>query len=428
MKANEFINEAPIGQSIKNFFSSGTTKPEKPPQEGDKAYTSSVASFYKYIRDFENNYNKTLAARSANEPDLNPDKIYSDFKQEFSKFLTTKGAGFILPNDINNVILKDLPVTVTGKSEPNKTTEPEPSEIPLSLSLKKRAPSATSTPSATPKSAGQNSSIEPYLQKWAADIRNVPSTRPQDKIALAREMINFLRDRRGSPETARATTQARAVLQRDPNIPAAQKAQILSALPKMESKLYNFINQILESVGITWKQIGVAIINENNNYYVIPQNKLYLLEAGIIDKLKSKFAPKQAPEANLDNSNEYFVIDNFGYIRKRNGVWNITISAIELEKIADNLTKTFYRNRKLAYTDKETWTKLSGQSPTQSNPTQKTTGGYSDGRQQLLKQVVGVEPQSPEFAQTLSNIVADPPSLEKLKDNLRKLIPPVVKK
>ena len=92
----------------------------------------------------------------------------------------------------------------------SKQEKPQPTAPTASPSAKPQPRASTASPSAKPQtqnsqSANQDSGIESYLQKWAADIKGVPSTRPQDKIALAREMINFLKDRRGSPQAARAS-------------------------------------------------------------------------------------------------------------------------------------------------------------------------------------------------------------------------------
>lgn len=115
------------------------------------------------------------------------------------------------------------------------------------------APTAASTP-ATAKPAGSN--IDLYINNWAKNINAAKSS--QEKIALAKEVINFLKDRKGSPEGQRGAAMAKAVLKRSNDPRVQQIAQ--SGAFAMERKIYTVANKLLEAVGLSWKDLGYRIL------------------------------------------------------------------------------------------------------------------------------------------------------------------------
>jgi hypothetical protein len=132
--------------------------------------------------------------------------------------------------------------------------------------------------------------------------------------------------------------------------------------------------------------------------------------------------------ANTQNYNYLSWGNNVGSIVRNNddGYWHVILHPNTVDKMAQVLTDRFYANRKLATIDKDTWQQISGQTAASSSKSSATIG-YSP-QQQALKKMVGVDPQSPQFAQALSNIVADRPELEKFKQSLNKYFPPTAKK
>ena len=118
-------------------------------------------------------------------------------------------------------------------------------------------------------SKGAGAGIDTYVNNWAKNI-NAAAT-PQEKINLAKEVINFLKDRKGSPEGKRGAAMAKSVLKRS-NDPTLQKMAQSGAFA-LERKMYTFANKLLEAVGLTWKDLGyrIAVTESTTDYVVIVQ-------------------------------------------------------------------------------------------------------------------------------------------------------------
>ena len=129
-------------------------------------------------------------------------------------------------------------------------------------------PATATAPTATPtaaKAAPAGGSVDSYVNNWAKAMRGARSKDQQ--ITLAKEIMGFLRDRQGSPEAARGAQMAKAVLKRSAD-PTVRKIAQSSAFA-MERRIYAIANKILESVGLTWKDIGYRIvITESTAEYV----------------------------------------------------------------------------------------------------------------------------------------------------------------
>lgn len=145
-----------------------------------------------------------------------------------------------------------------GASEPAPASggAPAPSGSPAPTPA---AP--TRTAGGTVKQDPAGGSVDTYVNNWAKTI-NAAKT-PQEKINLAKEVINFLKDRKGSPEGQRGAAMAKAVLKRSGDPTLAKMAQ--SGAFAMERKMYVVANAILEATGLTWKMLGMRIdLNESN--------------------------------------------------------------------------------------------------------------------------------------------------------------------
>lgn len=117
------------------------------------------------------------------------------------------------------------------------------------------APSSAAGAKAAPaKAAG--SDIDTYINNWAKSINSAAT--PQEKINLAKEVINFLKDRKGSPEGQRGATMAKSVLKRSGD-PTLQKMAQSGAFA-MERKMYAIANKLLEAVGLSWKDLGYRVL------------------------------------------------------------------------------------------------------------------------------------------------------------------------
>ena len=120
------------------------------------------------------------------------------------------------------------------------------------------------TAPATSKGAGAG--IDTYINNWAKNINAAAS--PQEKINLAKEVINFLKDRKGSPEGKRGAAMAKSVLKRS-NDPTLQKMAQSGAFA-LERKMYAVANKLLEAIGLTWRDLGYRIsVTESTSDYVV---------------------------------------------------------------------------------------------------------------------------------------------------------------
>ena len=191
--------------------------------------------------------------------------------ENLSDFLKSKG---FTPDDITNVIKESSLAyerILTGKEvdslilkavqqsasrSPSGRVEPQsdlisPNQAPNNVPTK--APLAK-TASPVQKS---NNSISSYLNSWTKDIKS--ATSDKEKFDLAREMIKFLSDRKGSPEAKSGAAAAMSVLKRMNNPLLAKAAQGLSHL-RMERANYIIASNLLKENNIYWKDLGYKIV------------------------------------------------------------------------------------------------------------------------------------------------------------------------
>lgn len=118
---------------------------------------------------------------------------------------------------------------------------------------------------AQPGAKGAGAGIDTYINNWA---KNINAANPQQKVALAKEVINFLKDRKGSPEGRRGAAMAKSVLKRSKD-PTLQKMAQSGAFA-LERKMYAVANKLLEAIGLTWRDLGYRIsITESTSDYVV---------------------------------------------------------------------------------------------------------------------------------------------------------------
>lgn len=152
----------------------------------------------------------------------------------------------------------------SAKSPPPPPTSAK--ATPAAPSAPAAQPSTKATPAA-PEKQTPTSGVNNYLNSWAKDIRNAASS--ADKMALAREMIKFLGDRKGTPQAKMLAKAAEMVIKRlgDPSLAGVAKG--FKGF-QMERANYAIANYILEEVGLTWKDLGLRIvISESTNDYII---------------------------------------------------------------------------------------------------------------------------------------------------------------
>jgi len=208
--------------------------------------------------------------------------------ENLSDFLKSKG---FTPDDITNVIKESSLAyerILTGKEvdslilkavqqsasrSPSGRVEPQsdlisPNQAPNNVPTKappvqspNQAPNNVPTKAPLAKTASpvqkSNNSISSYLNSWTKDIKS--ATSDKEKFDLAREMIKFLSDRKGSPEAKSGAAAAMSVLKRMNNPLLAKAAQGLSHL-RMERANYIIASNLLKENNIYWKDLGYKIV------------------------------------------------------------------------------------------------------------------------------------------------------------------------
>jgi hypothetical protein len=173
------------------------------------------------------------------------------------------------------------------KSEPGGSTQepPKPAQPPAT------EPAAPAATNATPKVAPGNAkapgvgqrqtsqNINNYVRGIATSLNAEPDK--AKKMALAKELVNFMADRKDYPEWQNALASAQQIIKKgiaDPNF-ANSAINRLKAGQMMEAWQVYWINKLLESIGFTFKDLGLTLLKENkrNGNYILAETKFYKL-------------------------------------------------------------------------------------------------------------------------------------------------------
>lgn len=146
------------------------------------------------------------------------------------------------------------------------------------------APTAEPNTPAKPNTAGAQGALSgnkavqdlnSYVKGVAAEL-NKPGA---DKIALTKELVNYMADRKGTQEWENASTSLKAVLKRaglDPKF-ADTALKRIQAGQTMESMQFQFINSLLEAVGLTFADLGLAesvVEADGIKHYIVEDSNL----------------------------------------------------------------------------------------------------------------------------------------------------------
>ncbi len=218
-------------------------------------------------------------------------------------------------NSLFSAAFKSLQSEIaSGRVDPtlktSSTAEPadvSPAEPPKT---EPAAPAAGSTPKVAPgnaKAPGQaqrqtSQNINNYVRGLAQSLNKEPDR--AKKMALAKELVNFMADRKDYPEWQNAVATAQQVIKRgiaDPNF-SNSAINRLKAGQMMEAWQVYWINKLLESIGFTFKDLGLTLLKENkkNGMYVLAETKFYklnmifesmLTEAESVEQWLKRFLP-----------------------------------------------------------------------------------------------------------------------------------------
>lgn len=125
------------------------------------------------------------------------------------------------------------------------------------------------------KQTSQN--INNYVKQAAGAINS--ATDKNQKIALTKELVNAMADRQGTPEWNNVVKGVEGIIKKagtDPNFASAAITNLRSGKTMSEAWRIYFANKLVESVGLTWKDLGLSVIKENRKYFVV-ETKFYKL-------------------------------------------------------------------------------------------------------------------------------------------------------
>lgn len=112
-----------------------------------------------------------------------------------------------------------------------------------------------------------------YIKQAAKTINS--TTDKNQKIALTKELVNVMADRKGYPEWENALGTVQQIIKRanaDNGMFPTHAINNLKAGKTMAEayKIY-YMNMLIESVGLTWDDLGLCVLKENNNLYLAEQ-------------------------------------------------------------------------------------------------------------------------------------------------------------
>ena len=151
--------------------------------------------------------------------------------------------------------IRQEPTFAPPPPSPTATTAQPAPNVPAASTTAPTQPASKVQPASQKQTP--TSGVNNYLNSWARDIRNAASS--ADKMALAREMIKFLADRKGTPEAKMLAKAAEMVIKRlgDPSLAGVAKG--FKGF-QMERANYVVANYILSEVGLTWKDLGLRVV------------------------------------------------------------------------------------------------------------------------------------------------------------------------
>lgn len=158
----------------------------------------------------------------------------------------------------------------------------------------------------------QNQDLNFYVKQVASELGKVKDKNQQ--IALTKELVNVMADRKNYPEWQNAVASAQQIIKRtvkDPTFANNAITRLKSGQVMTEAWQVYFINKLLEAVNLTWKDIGLVLLKENkkNGKYILADSKYYKLNnlfEGIVNEamsvsqyLKDRWLPNYASKKGI---------------------------------------------------------------------------------------------------------------------------------
>ncbi len=189
----------------------------------------------------------------------------------------------------SGLIDPNLKTKATAKPVNPKAVQPAPGQPGA-------APTAPTAPTAQGQAPAQKTSTAPAVGKFnqqkqttqnmnqyiqsAAKTLNATQDKNQ-KIALTKELVNYMADRKGYPEWDNAVATVQQVIKKgavDPNFANAALGKIKAGQTMAEAWKVFYINKLLEAVDLSWSDLGLTVLKESTSkHYIIAETKYYKL-------------------------------------------------------------------------------------------------------------------------------------------------------
>jgi len=221
----------------------------------------------------------------------------------------------------------DPNLSTTSNVTPANPPRVEPTIPQLTPATPKVAPGDANAPDLAQQKTSQN--INNYVRKIATDLN--ATTDKRQKVALTKEIVNFMADRKNYPEWQNTVAAVQQIIKKhnaDPNFATAAITKLKAGQTMTEAWRVYFINKLLEAVNLTFNDLGLVLLKENrkNGRYIIAEAKFYKLNKlfeGIVneamsvaDFLKKRWLPayarKQGIAYETDMADIERVIDEIG--------------------------------------------------------------------------------------------------------------------
>ena len=145
-----------------------------------------------------------------------------------------------------------------------------PATAPTTPGAPAAKPGATAPAVAAKKAQQQTTqNINNYVKQAAQAINQ--ATDKNQKIALTKELVNSMADRQGTPEWNNAVKGVEGIIKRagtDAGFANQAVNNLRSGKTMSEAWRIYFANKLVEAVGLTWKDLGISVLQEGKNYYI----------------------------------------------------------------------------------------------------------------------------------------------------------------
>jgi hypothetical protein len=123
----------------------------------------------------------------------------------------------------------------------------------------------------------QTQNMNQYVQGAAKAINSTQDK--NQKMALTKELVNYMADRKGYPEWDNGVATVQQIIKKgnpDPNFANGAINRLRAGQTMSEAWRIYYINKLLEAVGITWKELGLSVLKEGKTYYIAETKYLKL--------------------------------------------------------------------------------------------------------------------------------------------------------